>query len=139
MPSKAAIESLSDSRAARALRVLALVVAAPLSSCGKPAEPPVAQREAPAAPAAPADAKGEQADPNLRVSKELWPNGKVKYTYEMRKGADGKWARNGTGRAYYESGPLEREGLYRNNVRVGKWTYYAPDGSVLRVEERGDG
>ena len=118
---------------------LALLVSLAFASCERPAQPATERAAAPAAPAAPADAAAEQADPNLRVSKELWPNGNLKYTYEMRKGANGKWARNGVGRAYYESGPLEREGVYRDNVRVGKWTYYAPDGKVLRVEDRGEG
>jgi hypothetical protein len=117
----------------------------PFSSCERPAQPAAERAAAPAAPATPAApappavAAADQADPNLRVSKELWPNGNLKYSYEMRKGANGKWARNGVGRAYYESGPLEREGLYKDNVRVGKWTYYAPDGKTLRVEDRGEG
>jgi hypothetical protein len=132
------MKSPTEGRPANALTILALSLALPLSACEKPAQP-ATERAASAAAAAPADAGAGETDPNLRVSKELWPNGKVKYTYEMRKGANGKWARNGTGRAYYESGPLEREGLYKDNVRVGKWTYYAPDGSVLRVEERGEG
>jgi hypothetical protein len=132
------MKSLTEGRPANALTILALSLALPLSACEKPAQPATERATSPAA-AAPADAGAGETDPNLRVSKELWPNGKVKYTYEMRKGANGKWARNGTGRAYYESGTLEREGLYKDNVRVGKWTYYAPDGSVLRVEERGDG
>lgn len=71
------------------------------------------------------------------MSKENWPSGKVKFTYEMRKSANGKWARNGIGRAYYESGGLEREGMYKNNVRVGRWTYYTPDGKVSHHEDRG--
>jgi hypothetical protein len=124
---------------------LALLLSLAFASCERPAQP-AAERAAaptapatPAAPAPPAVAAADQADPNLRVSKELWPNGNLKYSYEMRKGANGKWARNGVGRAYYESGPLEREGLYKDNARVGKWTYYAPDGKVLRVEDRGEG
>ena len=137
----------SDNQPTRGRSTLAPMLAPPLAllfglafaSCERPAQPAAEGAATPAAPASPAVAAGDQADPNLRVSKELWPNGNVKYTYEMRKGANGKWARNGVGRAYYESGPLEREGLYKDNVRVGKWTYYAPDGKTLRVEDRGEG
>lgn len=140
---KTRTEISSDNQSARGRSMLALILALsltlPLASCEKPVPPAVQQASEPAAPAAPAETAGGQADPNLRVSKELWPSGGVKYTYEMRRGADGKWARNGVGRAYYEDGTLEREGVYKNNVRVGKWTYYAPDGKVLRVEERGEG
>ncbi|MEY3143743.1 MAG: hypothetical protein RLY21_2236 [Planctomycetota bacterium] len=94
------------------------------------------------APAAPASAPAAEtpktaAKDDVKLSKENWPNGKVKYSYEMRKSSNGKWARNGIGRAYYESGELEREGMYKNNVRVGRWTYYKLDGTVSHVEDRG--
>jgi len=100
--------------------------------------PEAAPAPAPAPAAAPAAAAAAEAPKdNVKMSKEYWPNGKLKYTYEMRKSSNGKWAKNGIGRAYYDTGPLEREGPYKNNVRVGKWTYYGPDGKVLRTEERG--
>ena len=98
--------------------------AAATNAAATNAAPPVAEKPAP-----PKD--------EVKISKELWPNGKLKYSYEMRRGADGKWGRNGIGRAYYESGELEREGMYKNNVRVGRWTFYTIDGKVDRYEDRG--
>ena len=108
-----------------------------LNGCDKP--PAVGGTNAPAtnAAAAPSGEKPAPAKDEVKISKELWPNGKLKYSYEMRRGADGKWGRNGIGRAYYDTGELEREGPYRDGVRVGQWKYYKPDGTVDRVEERG--
>ena len=57
----------------------------------------------------------------------------------MRRGANGKWDRNGLGRAYYSSGKLEREGQYKDGKRVGEWRYFSPEGEVTRTENRGDG
>ena len=114
-----------------------------LAACdrGKPEPAPLAAPattpSAAPAPAPSAAAPAEAAKDEVKLSKENWPNGKPKYTYEMRKSANGKWARNGIGRAYYEEGPLEREGMYKNNVRVGKWTYYKFDGTVSHIEDRG--
>jgi hypothetical protein len=75
---------------------------------------------------------------------EYWEGTRVrKYTYEMRFDPDGKLHRNGWSQAFYSSGNLEREGSYRFNPaesrsdRVGLWTYYEPDGSVSRTEDRG--
>lgn len=137
----------------------ASTAAAPAPAAATPAPAPEAAAQAPAAttatpaaaqPAASAPVSSAPAaeapkDPkvaeapkdNVKMSKEYWPNGKLKYTYELRKSSNGKWAKNGIGRAYYDSGELEREGPYKNNIRVGKWTYFAPDGKVLRTEERG--
>jgi hypothetical protein len=71
---------------------------------------------------------------------EYWEGTKTpKYKYEMRKGADGRWARNGFAQAFYQNGVVEREGHYRNNKRVGIWTYFKPDGTILRTEDRGEG
>ena len=74
---------------------------------------------------------------------EYWEGTQVpKYTYEMRFDADGKLHRNGWAQAFYSSGNLEREGSYKFNPtaaqsdRVGLWTYYDPDGSVNRTEDR---
>lgn len=107
-----------------------------LNGCDKP--PAVGGTNAPATnAAAPSGEKPAPAKDEVKISKELWPNGKLKYSYEMRRGADGKWGRNGIGRAYYDTGELEREGPYRDGVRVGQWKYYKPDGTVDRVEERG--
>lgn len=87
----------------------------------------------PTLPKDPAPPKDE-----VKISKELWPNGKLKYSYELRRGADGKWGRNGIGRAFYDTGELEREGMYRDGVRVGEWKYFDPSGKVLRTEQRGN-
>ncbi len=108
-----------------------------LNGCDKP--PAAGGTNAPAtnAAAAPSGEKPAPAKDEVKISKELWPNGKLKYSYEMRRGADGKWGRNGIGRAYYDTGELEREGPYRDGVRVGQWKYYKPDGTVDRVEDRG--
>jgi antitoxin component YwqK of YwqJK toxin-antitoxin module len=63
-----------------------------------------------------------------------------KYRYEFRKDpADGKWKRNGKSSAYYATGVLEREGMYKNNKRVGIWKYYDAEGKLIREENRGDG
>ena len=87
----------------------------------------------PAAAAKPA--KGEE----VKVAKENWPNGKLKFYNELRRNAEGKWTRTGVGRAYYDHGVLEREGMYRNDERVGEWKYYDQNGALLRVEQRGEG
>jgi hypothetical protein len=108
-----------------ALSIALLAVAA----CDKP------QASAPQAAATPA-ASAPPAD-DMRPMKEFWPNGQLKFFNEMRRGADGKWGKNGLGRAYYQNGTLEREGRYRDGVRVGVWTYYNPDGSLNRTENRG--
>lgn len=75
----------------------------------------------------------------VKISKELWPNGKLKYKYEMRRNLDGKWARNGPSSAFFDHGVLEREGPYKNNIRVGEWKYYDDKGTLLRTEQRGEG
>ena len=81
---------------------------------------------------------------------EYWDDTKVlKYSYEMRfdppdePGGRPRLHRNGWARAYYLSGQLEREGAYRyvanvgRSERVGRWTYYTPEGTVDRTEDRG--
>jgi hypothetical protein len=73
----------------------------------------------------------------------------LKYSYEMRfdppdeEGGRPRLHRNGWARAFYLTGELEREGVYRyvaangRSERVGRWTYYTPEGTVDRTEERG--
>lgn len=122
------------------MSLLALAATLGLSACEKPAAPADTAKSG-ATPAATAPAgeakKSEVKKDEVKMSKELWPNGKLKYTYEMRRGASGKWDRNGIGRAYYDTGELEREGTYKDGVRVGQWKYFKPDGTVDRIEERG--
>ena len=115
-----------------------------LGACDKPsASPAPAPAPAPApspdAGAASTAAPKSEVKDEVKISKENWPNGKLKYFYELRRSPDGKWARNGVGRAYYDHGVLEREGTYKNNVRVGEWKYYDQDGKLLRTEDRGAG
>ena len=98
---------------------------------------PAAVPPAPPAPPAPAAPSTPPAKDQVKMSKEFWPSGGIKYTYEMRRSSNGKWARNGIGRAYYEHGQLEREGSYKNNVRIGIWKYYDVDGKHIRTEDRG--
>ena len=111
-----------------------LATALALAACDKPAPAP-SPAPAPGTPATPAAPTPPKDD--VKLSKENWPNGKLKYFYEMRRGADGKWNRNGIGRAYYDTGELEREGTYKDGTRVGQWKYFNPDGSLKSVEERG--
>lgn len=127
-------------RLAAALAACAMGVAGCEARKDAPAPAPAAPAAAPtteAPEAAPKAAVKDAPKDEVKMSKENWPNGKVKYSYEMRRSANGKWARNGIGRAYYESGELEREGMYKNNVRVGRWTFYTIDGKVDRYEDRG--
>ena len=110
----------------------ALTIALGLSACGenpKPAAVPTATTTTTAAP--PKD--------DVKIMKEFWETGKIKFYNEMRKGADGKWDRNGLGRAYFSSGLLEREGQYKNGKRIGVWIYFNPEGGETRRENRGDG
>ena len=96
----------------------------------------------PNAPAVTADAAATDAASkgDVKIMKEYWEGTKnLKFWNEMRRDENGRWDRNGIGRAYYAGGKLEREGMYRNGKRVGVWTYYDIDGKVLRTENRGDG
>ena len=114
----------------------ALTIALGLSACGenpKPAAVPTATTTTTATTAA-APPKDD-----VKIMKEFWETGKIKFYNEMRKGADGKWDRNGLGRAYFSSGLLEREGQYKNGKRIGVWIYFNPEGLETRRENRGDG
>jgi hypothetical protein len=74
----------------------------------------------------------------VKIMKEYWEGTRIlKFSYEMRRGADGRWDRNGMSQAYYAGGKLEREGLYKDGKRVGMWTYYDEQGKVTRTENRG--
>ncbi len=108
------------------------------SSAPTPTPTPAPTPTAPTVPAVPAAPEGVKND-EVKISKELWPNGKLKYKYEMRRNLEGKWARNGPSSAYFDHGVLEREGPYQNNIRVGEWKYYDDKGTLLRTEQRGEG
>lgn len=127
-------------------RIHALVVLclAGLSACGeRPSAPAPAPAPAPTAGAptastqAPAAAAAAPPADEVKIMKEFWPGGQLKFYNELRRGASGKWDKNGIGRAYYQNGTLEREGSYRDGVRIGIWTYYNADGSLSRTENRG--
>lgn len=88
-------------------------------------------------PAATTDAK--PAD-DVRIMTEYWEGtNQVKFRYEMRKDANGRYARNGFSQAFYMGGKVEREGHYRDNERVGVWKYFDTEGTLLRTEDRKDG
>ena len=57
----------------------------------------------------------------------------------MRRGTDGKYHRNGFFRQFFNGGKLEREGTYRNDVRVGLWKMYNPDGTIAQEVDFGEG
>lgn len=118
--------------------IVLVIASATPGGCGKesPASAPVS---APALPAAPAAAETKPAD-DLRIMTEYWEGtNKIKYRYEMRKDAKGRYARNGFSQAFYLSGEVEREGNYRDNERVGLWKYYDTEGKLLRTEDRKEG
>lgn len=133
-----------------ALLVASPLLAAWIAGCDKPSAAPApapapqtqSQPDMPVPsdtkPVEPSPADAKPAD-GMKVMKEFWPNGKLKYYNEMRRNAAGKWMKNGIGRAYYDHGVLEREGTYKDDVRVGQWKYYDQEGKLNRTEERGDG
>ncbi len=113
-----------------------------LSATSRTSDAAASPAASPNAPAVTADAAPTDAAPkgDVKIMKEYWEGTKnLKFWNEMRRDENGRWDRNGIGRAYYAGGKLEREGMYRNGKRVGVWTYYDIDGKVLRTENRGDG
>lgn len=123
--------------------------AAPQKPAEQPVEKPAASAQSasanpsanpPVTGATPVQADAKPADDEVKHWVEYWEGTKTpKFKYEMRKSANGRWARNGYSQAFYASGVLEREGQYKDNQRVGKWKYYKDDGSFLREEDRGAG
>jgi hypothetical protein len=78
----------------------------------------------------------------MHYSREKYPKsegGGVKYEYEMRPDATGKYKRNGKSRAFFANGQLEREGMYKDDERVGRWKFYNADGSFNREVDYGPG
>ncbi len=114
----------------------ALAIALVLSACGENPKPAAMPTAVPTATATTAAAPPKD---DVKIMKEFWETGKIKFYNEMRKGADGKWDRNGLGRAYFSSGLLEREGQYKDGKRIGVWIYFNPEGLETRRENRGDG
>ena len=120
----------------------ALTIALGLSACGenpKPAAVPTATTTTTTTTTTTATTAAAPPKDDVKIMKEFWDTGKIKFYNEMRKGADGKWDRNGLGRAYFSSGLLEREGQYKNGKRIGVWIYFNPEGLETRRENRGDG
>jgi hypothetical protein len=125
-----------------------LTLAAHLCNIGCSGESPTPNASAPSAPSATSASSASSATSetttsstaDVKIMKQFWEGTKnLKFWNEMRRDENGRWDRNGIGRAYYAGGMLEREGMYRNGKRVGVWTYYDVDGKVLRTENRGDG
>jgi hypothetical protein len=109
-------------------RLLAALAMALFAGCGE--RPPTPAPAPP--PAAPAD--------DVKIMTEYWEGtDRIKFRYELRKGSDGRYARNGFSQAFYLSGGVEREGHYRDQERVGVWKYFDPEGKLLRTEDRPDG
>jgi len=136
------VKSMLPDRARLVLAVSLASLLSQLGGCGDSAKPAPTQAAETASKEEPKKDEPKKDDPkkdDVKVAKENWPNGKLKFYNELRRNPDGKWARNGIGRAYYDHGVLEREGMYRNDVRVGEWKYFDQDGKLLRVEQRGDG
>jgi hypothetical protein len=89
---------------------------------------------------APASAPATQPGKKMKWSREYWPEdqgGKLKFEYEMRPNSEGKYMRNGMSRAFYANGQIEREGRYKDNQRVGKWTFYKIDGTKAKDSDYG--
>jgi antitoxin component YwqK of YwqJK toxin-antitoxin module len=73
--------------------------------------------------------KAEPSDPNIRVVKEFYPNGRLKSSTE----ALGK-LRHGESREYRKDGTLEILITYRNNRKHGPAKNYYPDGKTVKTE-----
>ncbi len=106
-----------------------------------PPEVPPPVTPAPVDPPKPADPKADAPKDEMKPFVEYWPGTQTpKFRYEYRKDpADNKWKRNGAASAYYATGILEREGVYKNNSRVGMWKYYDVEGNLLDEKNHGDG
>jgi hypothetical protein len=128
--------------------LVALSAAAGLSlaGCDRGAQP--APAPAPQAATTPSTAPATDASPSatpdapkeeVKIMVEKWENGNTKFWNEMRRDANGKWQKTGLGRAYYANGVLEREGMYKEGKRVGRWQFYDQEGKPSMVDERGDG
>lgn len=116
---------------ARPLAFVSLAVALS-TGCGDAPPPPPPPATPVAAAAPPAD--------DVKIMTEYWEGtNQIKFRYELRKGENGKYARNGFSQAFYMSGVVEREGNYRDNERVGEWKYFDTQGKLLRTEDRKDG
>ncbi len=139
--SSAPSASASTTTSTPASEATAPIAVAPTAPTDHVSQNAAEKQQQPASPAPAAStetaAKDTQKD-EVKMMKEYWDGTKIpKFVYEMRRGADGKWDRNGRAQAYYSSGKLEREGRYKDGKRVGLWTYYDPEGKVLRTEQRG--
>lgn len=71
------------------------------------------------------------------VRKEYYSDGSLKIAYIMRQGVveeagqmDKQGRKQGLWRSYYRSGKTKTEGSYKDDVRIGEWTYYFENGSV---------
>ncbi len=114
-----------------------------LTACGGPttpvAPPNQTTPQAATSPTEPVAVAPAVPTEEVKLMKEFWDTGKLKYWNEMRKDSAGKWQKTGLGRAYYSDGILEREGMYKDGTRVGIWKYYDDAGNLARTEDRGEG
>ncbi len=77
---------------------------------------------------------------NVRPYQENYPSGKVKIRYHGGVADNGRFLLDGTETWYYENGHKQYEATYRLGRKVGKETYWRPDGTrKWQWEHREDG
>lgn len=71
------------------------------------------------------------------IRKEFNPDGSISKSYILFDGyvigeglLDAKNKRQGTWKEFYESGKLLAEGSYKDDVRIGEWKFYFPNGQL---------
>jgi hypothetical protein len=120
-------------------RLTAVVALSLLAGCRDRSAPSAPTPPPPTAPAAAATPTAAPVD-DVKIMTEYWEGtNQIKFRYELRKGTNGRYARNGFSQAFYLSGVVEREGHYRDNERIGVWKYFDTEGKLLRTEDRKDG
>lgn len=71
------------------------------------------------------------------VRKEFGPDGSIVKSYILSEGfvvgeglLDAKNRKQGHWKEYYESGQLQAEGDYKDDIRIGEWKFYHPNGKL---------
>lgn len=67
----------------------------------------------------------------LKRFSEKYPNGKWRSEWGARICANGRYLLHGPATDYYENGGREHEVFYMNGRKMGKETYWAPDGKII--------
>lgn len=67
-------------------------------------------------------------EPDLRAS--YWPNGNPRSKMEAHRNLQGNMVREGRVQLFHEDGVLSTQGMYRDDLEHGRWTWYTPDGKV---------